>query len=111
MTKNRVLQHKFYLSLAWKQARGKKLREQPECEYCLAVKKHRPASCVDHYIPLSKGGEALAMSNLKSSCHSCHSKKTQGTDINGGIDVLKRGCDSNGIPRNGWNNSCKISRS
>lgn len=98
---------KFYLSKPWRKIRRVKLKENPLCEYCLAVGKYTPATCVDHYTPIKKGGAKLDKGNLKSSCNKCHSSKTQGSDINGGLDVLRRGCDENGIPRLGWNTSVK----
>lgn len=93
---------KFYLSKQWKATRRAKLNKDPLCEYCLEVGKVKQASCVDHYQAISRGGHKTAPDNLRSSCQSCHSKKTLGVDRNQGKDIFKRGCDAKGNPRDGW---------
>ena len=98
----------FYLSRLWKAIRGRKLRQQPLCEYCMALPRLRPATQVDHYVPINQGGSATDMSNLRSACASCHSAKTRGSDQNGGLDVFRRGCGADGVPRVGWNYTKKV---
>ena len=45
---------------------------EPICRHC----KKNVAEMVDHIVPLSKGGERLALDNLQPLCNSCHRTKT-----------------------------------
>lgn len=67
----------------WKRARNEKLRDTPYCETCGA-----PATQVDHVLPVSRGGDHQQF-NLRSSCQSCHSRKTAKYD--GGFGNRKKG--------------------
>ena len=46
---------------------------EPMCRLC----KMNLADCVDHIIPLSKGGERMDMDNLQPLCNKCHAAKTR----------------------------------
>src|SRR5262245_56306550 len=73
---------RIYNDLRWRRLRRAKLAANPACEYhpagafALAVD-------VDHRVPISRGGDPLAWSNLVSSCHECHSSKTRNVDVLG----------------------------
>lgn len=82
----------------WRRLRHAKLTTNPFCEYCPpgAV---TVATEVDHIVPVSKGGAMWDWSNLKSSCQSCHSKKTFHIDVRGRDYVPVRGVDAaTGLP-------------
>lgn len=67
---------KFYSSALWQKIRNRKMKRDPLCEYCLPDTITTAAE-VDHIIPIKVDWSLrLVMSNLKSSCHSCHMKKT-----------------------------------
>ena len=72
----------FYLSKRWKDTRLKVLRRDryicQECgAKCLGKSRGLPSPQVDHTIDLKKAPElAYTMSNLKTLCPSCHSRKT-----------------------------------
>lgn len=80
----------IYNSKRWQRLRAQKLRDEPFCEYCPASRR-LPASEVDHYIAISNGGDPYDYDNLRSVCHSCHSKKTASGE-------RVKGCDKNGLP-------------
>ena len=61
----------FYRSSGWKAKRKSFLDEHPFCVMC-----GRPASIVDHVVPIRQGGEPLDDDNLQSLCWSCHSRKS-----------------------------------
>lgn len=63
---------KFYHSTAWKKVREIVLKSEPMCRMC----KIKPATIVDHIIPIRKGGEKLNLENLQPLCHQCHNIKT-----------------------------------
>ncbi len=67
---------RFYDLAAWRKLRKLKLSMSPLCEQCKREGRTRPAKDVDHIIPISKGGEPLAIENLQSLCVPCHSRKT-----------------------------------
>lgn len=69
----------FYSKQAWLRLRKAKLSANPLCEYCPNGIITR-ATEVDHRIPISKGGDPWAWSNLVSTCHECHSFKTRTVD-------------------------------
>ena len=59
----------------WQVIRKKILtRDNMVCYYC-QKKMDKAEATVDHVIPLSKGGERLAPSNLVACCLSCNSRK------------------------------------
>lgn len=55
----------------WDKMRDAHMAAEPLCRMC-----HRPATMVDHIIPIADGGELLDDANLQSLCDSCHGKKT-----------------------------------
>lgn len=56
----------------WQKVRRVQLGREPICRAC----KRQMATCVDHIIPLSQGGERLDYQNLQSLCRGCHAAKT-----------------------------------
>ena len=93
----------FYLTKTWRHVRRVKLLADPICEYCHVAE----ATEVDHVQALSRGGHATAMYNLKSTCHACHSTKTNFIEKQGRDHVPVRGCNpETGVPLDGshwWN--------
>ena len=68
---NRDLEHqKIYWSKEWRRLREDILTENPFC------KCKRPATVVDHIIPVREGGEVWDLSNLQAMCRYCHNRKT-----------------------------------
>ena len=63
----------------WGKLRKWFLGEHPLCESCKATGKLREAECVDHVIPLARGG-TNDETNLQSLCNRCHSVKTSTED-------------------------------
>ena len=59
----------------WRTLRRMKLQANPLCEECLLYGRAMQATDVDHMQPRAAGGSD-AWENLRSLCHSCHSKKT-----------------------------------
>lgn len=69
---------KFYSSGRWRKVRNRYIRKHPLCEYCKEKDEVTPATEVDHVIPVKVRWDLrLDPENLKSSCHSCHMKKTK----------------------------------
>ncbi len=70
---------RVYNSRAWQRLRAWKLERAPICE--IRIRCHgAPATEVDHIRPIAQGGEAYDPDNLQSTCHECHSVKTNTTD-------------------------------
>ena len=93
---------RLYDKQDWHRTRKHQLTEEPLCRMCRANGILRPATEVDHIIPVSKGGDWYDGNNLQSLCISCHSQKTRADEGKS----IKSGCDANGIPLNGthpWN--------
>jgi 5-methylcytosine-specific restriction enzyme A len=86
--------HPFYNSRVWKFTRRVKLTASPYCEVC----KTNLATDVDHIIAINNGGDRTAMTNLRSLCHECHSRKTLYVDRMKRDRVPVKGCDINGKP-------------
>jgi len=62
---------------AWEKVRLQKLRRNPLCEDCEARGEIMPAIEVHHVAKVSERPDLrLTMSNLRSLCKSCHSKRT-----------------------------------
>lgn len=70
----------FYNSPEWQRLRKQKLRLNPLCEHCEREGKVRPATVVDHIVPIKEGGIALDINNLQSLCKPCHDSKTARED-------------------------------
>lgn len=66
----------FYKTSEWLYTRKKQLQAHPFCQECLAKGKRTKATMVDHIVPIKKGGEKFAPSNLQSLCWACHSRKS-----------------------------------
>lgn len=104
-----------YNTKLWKSIRKTKLYRDPICQQCEADGRTEAATDVDHVLAISKGGEPWSMSNLRSLCHSCHSRKTRHVDQLGKAAVPRRaikGCGTDGLPldpEHHWNK--KISQS
>lgn len=61
----------FYNSARWRNTRRRQLFDHPLCQ-CGAI-----ATDVDHVVPIEKGGDLWAWSNLQSLCAGCHGRKTR----------------------------------
>ena len=64
-----------YADRRWRKVRQMQLNNDPLCEDCLLYGKTVTATDVHHVIPKRDGGSD-AFENLRSLCHSCHSKIT-----------------------------------
>lgn len=89
--------HPFYNSKTWKSLRRQKLSANPLCEYC-PPGRVTASTEVDHIVAIENGGSPTAWGNLKSSCHSCHSRKTCIIEKQGRDRVPTKGCDVTGRP-------------
>ncbi len=67
---DRPSSHKRGYDHTWTKIRLAVLREEPLCREC-----SQQATCVDHIIPLKKGGDNSRW-NLQPLCASCHNSKT-----------------------------------
>ena len=61
----------LYASSAWKYARWRQLRDEPDCRAC-----GEPATHVDHIVPIAEGGADVDPANLQSLCKRHHGPKT-----------------------------------
>ena len=68
--------HAFYNQSRWKVIRQMYRARNPLCVLCLKDGKTEPATCVDHIIPISRGGPAWDENNLQSLCDRHHKQKT-----------------------------------
>jgi 5-methylcytosine-specific restriction protein A len=70
----------FYHSALWQRVRKLKLGVYPLCELdCAQAGTVTAATEVDHRIPISTTegwARRLDMDNMRSACHSCHSRRT-----------------------------------
>ncbi len=78
----------------WMTIRKRLLDNQPLCAMCSKKDIIKPATEVDHIIPLFKSGTD-DMDNLQALCSDCHKIKTL-HDV-----TRKTGCNIDGIPE-GW---------
>lgn len=70
-------EHKrIYNSRKWKMTRRRILIEQPLCQWP-GEEGHAIASDIDHIVPLDKGGNPWARSNLQPLCRKHHGMKTR----------------------------------
>jgi 5-methylcytosine-specific restriction endonuclease McrA len=87
---------RVYDKRRWRRLRLQKLRQDPFCEEC------RPmlvlATDVDHVKAINDGGEVWDITNLRSLCHACHSRKTRYIEQLHREHVTVKGCDANGRP-------------
>ena len=73
----------------WRKIRMTVLRREPLCRRCAAEGRARPATEVDHVVPLARGGTHAA-GNLQPLCKPCHSRKTKREDGPGNGRGYKR---------------------
>jgi 5-methylcytosine-specific restriction endonuclease McrA len=80
--KCRSLAYQTATELSWQTVRKRVLRrDDRECVRCGADGTDRGVELeVDHVVPLSRGGAALAESNLQTLCRDCHELKGLSTD-------------------------------
>ena len=71
--RHRKESRKVYLSKRWKILRRHVLLHNPICQHC----DRELATDVDHIVPIEKGGDAWALSNLHGLCRRCHGRKTK----------------------------------
>lgn len=90
-----------YATQRWKRLRRTKLQQQPLCEQCERDGRLKPATVVDHIIPVRLGGDPFPpLDRLASLCASCHGAKTARGAEAGAVRTTKprRGCDAEGRP-------------
>lgn len=81
--RTRPERHDFYSSTRWRKLREWYRGRHPLCEECELYGLTVPADLVDHVVPIEEGGDPMAVSNLRSLCHSCHNKKHGGSSGGG----------------------------
>jgi len=64
---------------SWRKRRDRFLKRHPLCAICLSEGRTRQATCVDHVVPVTRGG-ADTPENWQALCASCHSRKTARED-------------------------------
>lgn len=91
----------------WARASRAYRKENPLCVRCKTEGRLVPATQVDHITPW-RGDRNLFwdISNWQSLCASCHSLKTNHEDKGG--EGVSRGCDTNGNPPGGWNETITL---
>lgn len=67
---------KFYNSKQWRATRNFYIQANPLCEQCERDGIITGGQCVDHIIPITKGGHQTDYSNLQTLCNPCHAKKS-----------------------------------
>lgn len=82
---------------AWRRVRAAFLKRHPVCSGTAAgtdgrpsVSCGRPATEVDHVVPIADGGERLSWSNLQPLCKGCHSRKTAAENRGAGGRIAPR---------------------
>lgn len=66
-----------YSTARWTQASIRHRRANPLCVECMNDGRPEPATCVDHIIPISRGGHAWDQNNWQSLCDRHHKRKTR----------------------------------
>jgi 5-methylcytosine-specific restriction protein A len=66
----------FYSSTAWRRLRAAYKQQNPLCTVCFRKGIYKPATVVDHIIPIKAGGEPLDWDNLQSLCTHHHNSKS-----------------------------------
>lgn len=66
----------FYNTQAWRKLSTDIRKKEPLCRECKKEGRVKPATMVDHIIPISKGGAKLDRNNCQPLCWSHHSKKS-----------------------------------
>lgn len=65
-----------YSQKRWEKASIRYRKENPLCVLCLKDGRPEPATCVDHIVPISRGGQAWDQNNWQSLCDRHHKRKT-----------------------------------
>lgn len=73
--RTRPERHEFYWSAKWRRLRDWYRALHPLCEECEKRGLTVQADLVDHILSIEEGGDPMAVSNLRSLCHSCHNKR------------------------------------
>lgn len=76
--RTRPERHNFYWTARWRKLRDWYRLRHPLCEDCEERGLTVEANVVDHILPIEEGGDPMAVSNLRSLCHSCHDKEYYG---------------------------------
>ena len=82
------------------------MTQDPFCDSCLGLQITKLAGHVDHILAIRQGGDPWQWENLRSLCHSCHTRKTSHVEVHGQDGVPMKGCDVNGMPldpKHHWN--------
>lgn len=66
----------LYDSPLWRRARRAHLAAHPLCVTCEAMGVLRPATVLDHKVPVRDGADFFEASNHQGLCASCHAKKS-----------------------------------
>lgn len=74
----------LYNSRRWQYTRRKQLYHHPMCAHCLNEGREVLATDVDHIRPVEQGGDPWSFTNLRSLCHSCHSRITRAAQVESG---------------------------
>jgi 5-methylcytosine-specific restriction protein A len=86
-----------YNTPQWRALRRRKMAENVLCEVCLEAGRLVIATCVDHKIQVSAGGDPFPpLSGLTSMCDSCHAMKRQAE--RDGRPFVNKGADASGMP-------------
>ena len=95
----------FYLTPEWETLRRQVLkRDDYTCKHCgikcLGRKRNKPSPHIDHIEPRREApAKAMLLSNLRTLCHSCHSKTT--ANARHGKDRPTIGLDGYPVPGGG----------
>jgi 5-methylcytosine-specific restriction enzyme A len=88
-----------YNTARWQRLRLVVLGSEPMCRYCAEQGRTTPAVDVDHIVPVKQDPSmAFDSANCQPLCEACHDGAKQGEERTG----RRRGCDTNGIPLQGW---------
>lgn len=90
-----------YSTATWRGLRTAKLRTAPLCEICKVEGRLKPATVVDHIVPIKHGGDAFPpLTGLQALCPSCHGRKTARGIEAGAIKAkwARGSCDAEGRP-------------
>ncbi len=64
----------------WRKVRAIALSREPLCRDCAKRGLTVASECVDHIVPMARGGEQYDLDNLQGLCVPCHSTKTATED-------------------------------
>ena len=66
----------IYNTRRWRNLRNHFLSKHPLCKLCEEKHIYKPATVVDHIIPMANGGDPWREDNLQALCNRCHAIKT-----------------------------------